>query len=104
MIALNHFEGALRRVRWHSGSALPPSGVMLAAAYLDGREDVVTQQAALLHPGSQPDKMQPSFGQRGEYALALDNSGRLAAGAAQWADAAQPRAELQPSIRRVRIF
>ena len=91
MIALNHFDGALETVALAERLGVTPSGVMLAAAYLDGREDLVAEQAALLHPandGVQPDGAQPSFGQRGEYALVVDNGGRLTAGAVQWRDAA----------------
>ena len=82
MIALNHFDGALETETLAQRLGVPSGGVTTAAAYLDGRDDVVAQQAALLN--STNDKTQPTYGQRSDYALALDNSGRLTAGATEW--------------------
>jgi eukaryotic-like serine/threonine-protein kinase len=86
MIALNHFDGALETEALAQRLGAPSGGVTIAAAYLDGRADVVVQQAELLNTADA--KTQSTYGQRGDYALALDNGGHLAAAALQWRSAA----------------
>ncbi len=84
MIALDHYDWVLETENQAERLGVQPSGNLLAAAYLAGRQDVLEKQITALHNGGK----KTNFGKTMDYGLSLDNGGQLSAGTAVWKAAA----------------
>jgi eukaryotic-like serine/threonine-protein kinase len=80
MIGLDRYDGALQLERQARSLGVASAGNAMAAAFLAGKQNVVTEEVGSL----KSDAAQQSYAQLNEEGLYLDNTGQMAASTALW--------------------
>jgi len=98
MIGLNRFDSVLQLEAQARRLGVMPSGKMLAAAYLAGRQDLVAGEVNSINSSAGV-----SYAELLDEGLYLDNSGQMAEGATQW-KAAMDASNSVPELISTRAY
>ena len=99
LLALDRPDGVLQAEAKVRQAGMAPSGLALAAAYLAGRSELEVQELPRWEGNTDNPTVRP--GEQEEYALYLDNKGKLATGRELWSRSMDP--DRAPSARALRL-